>query len=155
MLLRFTHPTMHLRFHLLAATALALAACANPGSGYASRHPELTPAQRRIFQTARIPQGDDVAGLTREQVKIAMGGDPATFDKSNGDDVWIYVRKKAVARDGGSGDDVGREPNSSMNSTSSFTDAEGFGPRMDIDEKTSVFFHGDRATRAQVTEERP
>lgn len=147
---------MSSRHLFLLAASFALAACASPGGGYVTSHPELTPAQRRIFATGKIPAGEDVAGLTREQVRIAMGADPTTFDKFNGDDAWVYVRKKAVARNPHDpGDDTGREANSSMNSTRSFTDSEGFGPRMDVDEKTTIYFHGDRATRAQITEEKP
>ncbi len=136
---------------LLLAAVLSLAACANPGKGYADRHPELTPAQRRIFNTARIPSGDDVAGLTREQIKIAMGGDPTTYDKADGGDVWIYSRRKSQARDL---EAPLREPNSSIDPTRSFTDTAAFDAHGDVLEKTSVFFSGDRATHARVTEEK-
>jgi len=140
-----------MRFALLLAAVLSLAACANPGKGYADRHPELTPVQRRIFTTARIPSGEDVAGLTREQVKIAMGGDPTTYDKADGSDVWIYARRKSVGRDL---DAPLRQPNSALDSTRSFTDTAAFDAHGDVMEKTSVFFQGDRATHARVIEEK-
>ena len=139
------------RFFLLPATALLLAGCANPGAGYAQRHPELTPAQRRIFTTGRIPSGEDVAGLTRAQIRIAMGSDPAVFDQADGGDVWIYTRRIALAQ---SPDAPLREPNSQIDSEHSFTDSAAFERHEDLQERTSVFFQGDRATHARVTEER-
>jgi len=141
----------------LAATLFsicALTGCVSQGQSYASKHPELSPAQRQILVSGKIPSGDAVAGLTRAQVKLAMGGDPATFDKINGEDAWVYVHKKAVARD--ASEDAGHAaPSSSFDSNRSFTEAENFGPRTDVDVKTTIFFQGDRATHTQTTEEKP
>lgn len=127
--------------------------CANQGQSYVRAHPELSPAHRQIFAKGQIPSGDAVAGMTREQVKLAMGRDPATFDKLNGEDVWVYSRKKMVGNssfDGGS-----RGGNARMETDHSFSQTEDLGPRIDVEVKTSVFFQGDRATHALVTEERP
>jgi outer membrane protein assembly factor BamE (lipoprotein component of BamABCDE complex) len=144
-------------FFLLVAAAmlLFLPGCATPGAGYAAKHPELTPGQRQILITGKIPPGEDVAGLTREQVKLAVGKDPATYDKVGDQDVWIYVQKKAVSRDKFAdmrGNDGGT---SSMENTHSFTESEDFAPRSDVDVKTRIFFRGNAATGAQVSEERP
>ena len=90
-----------MNFILRAAFVLILgllASCANQGQSYASQHPELSAAQRQILSTGTIPNGDAVAGMTRGQIRIAMKGDPTTFDRIEGEDVWIYVRQKAVAK---------------------------------------------------------
>lgn len=133
-------------FLSLAATA-GLAGCANPGSSYAAQHPDLPPAHRQILHRGKIPNGEAVAGMTRSQVKLAMGGDPTTFDKIDGEDVWIYVRKHGVGRE--SFEDLGRSGSASMENTHSFTDSNDFSPRVDVEMKTTVFFKGDRATHAQ------
>lgn len=138
-------------FSALLASALLLGACANPGSSYASKHPELPAAHRQILLRGKIPSGDAVAGMTRAQVKLAMGSDPTTFDKINGEDAWIYVRKKAVGRE--SFEDLSRSGSSSMENTHSFTESTDFSPRVDIDLKTTIYFQGDRATHAESTGE--
>jgi hypothetical protein len=142
---------MMLRLLALTLAAGSLVSCANPGKSYATSHPELSPAHRQIFSRAEIPSGDAVAGLTRAQVKIAMGRDPDTYDKVGNEDAWIYVRKKGVGRE--SFDDLGRSGSGSMEDSRSFTQSSDFSPRVDVDVKTTVFFAGDRATHAQVTEE--
>ncbi|MGB8168931.1 MAG: hypothetical protein WCF18_15645 [Chthoniobacteraceae bacterium] len=139
----------HSPFVLLAAVAL-LVGCANPGSTYAAKHPELPPAHRQILMRGKIPNGDAVAGMTREQVKVAMGGDPTTFDKVSNEDVWIYARKKAVGQE--SFEDLGRSGSSRMENTHSFTQSDDFSPRVDVEMKTTIFFQGDRATHVQSTE---
>ena len=140
-----------MRLFLLLAAALTLAACTTTAQRYAAGQPGLTPAQRRIFQTGRIPAGEDVAGLTRAQIRIAMGRDPSTYDQSDDGDVWIYTRKVSLGRPL---DAPGREPNSSMQSTTSFTDTAAYDEHGDVDEKTAITFQGDRAIRARITEEK-
>jgi outer membrane protein assembly factor BamE (lipoprotein component of BamABCDE complex) len=144
---------MILRSLVLFATASLLVGCANPGSSYAAKHPDLPPAHRQILQQGKIPSGDAVAGMTRAQVKLAMGGDPTTFDKVGNEDVWIYARKKAVGVE--SFDDLQRSGSSRMENTHSFTQTSDFGPRVDVEMKTSIYFQGDRATHALNTEEKP
>ena len=140
-------------FFIRVAAIVVLTGCANPGQSYANKHPELSAAHRQILTRGSIPGGDAVAGMSREQVKLAMGGDPATFDKINGEDAWVYVHKKMV---GNSSFDGGERPgNSRMETDHSFSQTENLGPRLDVDVKTTVFFQGDRATHAQVGEERP
>ena len=140
-------------FLVLALAAATLTGCANPGNSYAAQHPELPAAHRQILLRGKIPSGDAVAGMTRAQVKIAMGGDPTTFDKINGEDAWIYARKKGVGRE--SFDDLGRSGSATLENTHSFTQGNDFSPRVDVELKTTVFFQGDRATHAQSMEENP
>lgn len=145
-------PSSH-RLLIIFAAAGWLTACANPGASYAAKHPELTPAQRQILARGKIPSGDAVAGMTREQVKIAMGGDPTTFDKVGDEDVWIYAHKKAVGQE--SFEELNQSGSARMESTHSFTQAGHFAPRVDVEVKTSIFFQGDRATHAQSMEDKP
>ena len=144
---------MTIRHLAILAAVIGLAACANPGSSYAAKHPDLPSAHRQILLSGKIPSGDAVAGMTREQVKLAMGGDPTTFDKLGNEDVWIYARKKAVGT--GSLDDRDYSTNSNREGTQSFTQSNDFAPRIDVELKTSIFFQGGRATRALNSEERP
>ncbi len=122
------------------------AACANQGQSYASKHPELPPAQRRFLETGNVPGGDAIAGMTRTQVKLAMGRDPDTFDKINGEDAWIYVRKTSVGKN--TPDDFDHGDPSPMGSTRSFTETPSFGGSTDVQTTTTIFFQGDRATHA-------
>ena len=144
---------MTLRHLALLAAAACLAGCANPGGSYAAKHPDLPAAHRQILLSGKIPSGDAVADMTREQVKLAMGGDPTTFDKIGNEDVWIYARKKAVGT--GSLDDRDYSGGSKREGTQSFTQSNDFAPRVDVEVRTSIFFQGDRATRALNSEERP
>jgi hypothetical protein len=139
------------QFVALVAMATGLAGCANPGKSYADRYPELPAAHREILARGKIPSGDAVAGLTREQVKLAMGGDPTTFDKIGNEDAWIYIRKKAVGVE--EFEEFSRTGSSRMESTHSYTQSSDFAPRVDVELKTTVFFKGDRATRALNTGE--
>ena len=82
---------------LSAALLCLLSGCASEAQSYARAHPELTPAQRRMMNTGKIPDGTAVPGLTKTQVHLIMGGDPTTFDKADDLDMWVYSHKKAVA----------------------------------------------------------
>jgi hypothetical protein len=141
--------------HSSAVIALSLlAGCADAGQTYAKSHPELSAVQRRILATGRIPNGTAVAGLTKEQVRIAVGSDPATFEKAGGEDVWIFSHKKAVAKD----PTFANTPADAVLDRShgySETDTEQNAPRVDVDVNTSVYFQGDIATRAETKEIRP
>lgn len=144
---------MMLRLSVLLLALASLAGCANPGQTYAKSHPELPAAHRQILARGKIPTGEAVAGMTRAQVKLAMGGDPTTFDKIDGQDVWVYVRKRGVGRE--SFEDLGSSGRASMENTHSFTESNDFSPRVDVELKTTIFFQGDRATHAQSADENP
>jgi len=136
-----------------AIALLLLAACTNEGQIYAKQHPELNPAQRKILATGKIPDGTAVAGLTRDQVRMAVGTDPYTFDRVGSEDVWIFSHKKAVAVD----PTFANTPaDSTLDKAHGYTETESEQktPRMDVDVKTTVFFDGNIATHARTTEEK-
>jgi outer membrane protein assembly factor BamE (lipoprotein component of BamABCDE complex) len=133
---------------------LFLAGCANAGKSYADQHPSLPAAHRQILATGKIEGGTDVAGMTREQVRLAMGGDPATFDKINGEDAWVYTRKKAVAKSAAF-EERGQAGNSRMEANHSFSETEDLAPRTDVEVRTTIFFQGNLATHSLVTEGMP
>ena len=114
-----------------------------PGQAYAKQHPELTEAQRKIFLDGLIPDGDDVKGLTKEQIRIAMHSDPAQFDRIDGMEAWVFVKPPVGAtldelRSGAAGLPAGSS-NSAIEDT---RDKRG--------KRTTVLFDGDRAVRATV-----
>jgi len=131
-----------------------LAACTNEGEIYVKKHPELTPEHRKILASGKIPDGTAVAGLTREQVRMAMGTDPYTIDRDGNEDVWVFSHRKAVAKD----------PQFANTPADAVLDkTHGYGetnnndenaPRQDVDVKTSVYFDGNIATRARTVEEK-
>ncbi|HEV7405034.1 MAG TPA: hypothetical protein VGO11_18975 [Chthoniobacteraceae bacterium] len=134
----------------LALMGILLASCTTPGKSYAGKHPELSAAHRQILASGKMPAGDAVAGLTHDEVRIAMNGAPATFDKINGEEAWIYLRKNTVVSDI-------EPPHPSPGST---LDHESFSPMPGTDletdgmVKTTIFFQGGRATRAEVSLEK-
>ncbi len=146
---------------LLPAICLILAGlpgCATPGQTYASHHPELSVEQRNIFQAGKIPNGNAVAGLTREQVRLIMGRDPSQFTKVDGDDVWVWVREglpvagPAEEQMGAELGGVGRNEGG-MGASRYGTEASGnSAPKAARPARTTVYFQGDRATRAEVSQ---
>jgi hypothetical protein len=141
-----------LRLSVLLA-ALALAGCANSRQTYVSKHPELSPAHRQLFTSGRIPAGDAVAGLTRDQVAMILGNNPDSFDKANGEDVWVYRKTKPVeaspdivAPPSANAGNFGDMPQLASPDTSSHNGA-------DIVVVTKIFFKGNVATHAQSSEE--
>ena len=144
---------MKAAFHgIIILVLCSLSGCSTPGSSYASAHPGLSPTHRQIFMTGMIPGGDAVAGMTREQVKLAMGRSPTTFESFGGQDVWIYVRPKFIPH---SHDDEDNAPYSKFNDHGSSKKEKVFVPRPAANVKTTIFFQGDRAIHAQMIEERP
>jgi len=67
------------RFLLALALAGLLSACGTLGQAYVKQHPELSAAHRQILLTGKIPDGDAVAGMTREQIQIVMGVDATQY----------------------------------------------------------------------------
>lgn len=113
---------------LVALLALScLSGCSTPGATYAKAHPELLPTHRQILIDGKVPGGGAVEGMTQEQVRLAIGN-PATFEKINGEDAWIYPHERL--REISTRDDF-------------------ISP---ADEKMTIFFHGDRAEYAQITD---
>lgn len=146
---------MSLRFmqHLClfaVVAACGLAGCATPGVTYARAHPELSPIQRQIIITGRIPGGATAAGMTMEQVKVAVGN-PRQREQLNGGEVWLYVHERFL--DINPRDDAGAAFGSGPNSQRNFTETANLGPRPSVVEKARVFFHGDRVTQVQLTRE--
>lgn len=84
--------------------------------------------------------------------RLAMG-DPARLEKSNGEEVWVYVRQTFL--DVGPGEDPGSPYGSGPNDQRNFTETASLGPRPSVNEVTGIFFRGDVATHAQITRERP
>jgi outer membrane protein assembly factor BamE (lipoprotein component of BamABCDE complex) len=132
-----------------AAVTFTLAACTTPGQAYAKQHPELSPKQLEIFRKGRIPDGDAVAGLTQEQVKLAMGVEPAQYTKIDGQDAWVYVQKKLGPSGVTTMGDETRDRRD-QRSQHSLLEDEHHSPQDQAQVKTTVIFQGDRAVRADV-----
>ena len=118
--------------------------CTTPGQAYVKQHPELTEAQRKIFRDGQITEGDDVKGLTKEQIRVAMNSDPAQFDRFDGMEAWVFIKPPVGAtldelRSGAAGMPAG----SSNSAIADTRDKRG--------KRTTVIFDGDRAVRATVT----
>jgi len=128
-----------------------LTGCSTPGSAYAKAHPELSPAHRQILLTGTIPGGLAVEGMTKEQVRLAIGN-PTRLEKYNGQDVWIYVHQRFV--DISPADDPHEQYNTGSNNQRNFTETANLGVRPSVNEVTTVFFNGERATQAQISRER-
>ena len=131
-----------------------LSGCANPGQSYASKHPELSATHRQILATGKVPSGDAIAGMTGEQVKLAMGGYPAVFDKVGGENAWVYVHRKTVTAK--PDEDVTMKPNSGRHGKKNKSPESGraeTGKAVDV--KTTIFFVKDVATHAEYSEDKP
>lgn len=124
--------------------------CATPGATYAKAHPELSPIHRQIITTGRIPGGATAAGMTMEQVKVAVGN-PTQREQLNGGEVWLYVYERFLDID--PRDAASTAFSSGPNSQRNFTETANLGPRPSVVEKARVFFHGDRVTQVQLTRE--
>jgi outer membrane protein assembly factor BamE (lipoprotein component of BamABCDE complex) len=134
---------------LLAAIAGAFAGCATPGQTYARQHPELPPQQLQIFNTGKIPDGTAVAGMTQEQIKLVMGVEPTQYTKIEGQDAWVYVQKKlSTAGILSSNDSV--LDRRDVRSKHSLAEGESHAPSDQAQTKTTIYFQGDRATKADV-----
>lgn len=130
------------------AASLLLAACSNPGQSYAQKHPELTEGQQKVMKSGKPESGTAVAGLTKEQIHLAMG-DPAQQTKIDGRDAWVYVRStsKSVPLDSnrGRGSLAGDGDRGDIFDAPEWTDAN---------IRTTIYFEGNLAVRADVVEER-
>ena len=142
----------------LCLLAAVLSGCATPGQTYAGQHPELSAEQRKIFQSGKIPNGTAVAGLTREQVRLVMGRDPTQFTKVNGEDAWVWVRERlsvvgpAEEQMGTEMGGVGRDSGGGGASRYGTEASGNSAPREMKPARTTVYFQGGRATRAEVAD---
>jgi outer membrane protein assembly factor BamE (lipoprotein component of BamABCDE complex) len=132
------------------SVAACLAACSTPAASYAKAHPELSPMHRQILVTGRIPGGAAAAGLTMEQVKLAVGS-PRQRERLNDGEVWVYVHERHL--DISPRDDPSTVYGWAPNSQRNFTETAVLGPRRSVVEKARVFFRGDRVTQVQITRE--
>jgi hypothetical protein len=124
---------------------LCLPGCSTPGSEYAKAHPELPPAHREILKNGKAPGGLAVEGMTKEQVRLALGN-PTTLEHFNEGDAWIYAHESPA-------DGPAEKEDSGMGGRGS-KKAGASAARAMMVEKTTIFFHGDRATQAQISKER-
>ena len=135
--------------HLLFLLPLALLmGCANPAQSYVQQHPELSAEQRKIMAAGKLKNGDAVAGLTREQVRLAMGRDPDQFTKIGGEDAWVWMRVKVIGFGPGLTQPVDEAGGGRRDETArAVPDA---GAATTGQERTTVYFQGNRATRVVV-----
>jgi hypothetical protein len=158
-----THTMKPTTLLLVLATLCTLSGCANLAHSYASNHAELSPEHRKILMTGKIPDGTAVAGMTREEVRLAMKKDPNQFTKINGLDAWVYANEKGHSPDlaeeqghnheGGSGTGSG---SNWFNHEPGHTSSDALGEIADqANLSTTIIFQGDRAIRADVTREQP
>lgn len=137
---------------VILSTALLCVGCETPGHAYVKQHPELTPQQQKIFLTKRIIDPTSVAGLTRDQIHIALG-EPTQLEKIEGADAWIYIRPKSDQYMhpfiGPGGSSVG----------SAGAGMAGQAPGIPTEKteqgtlRTTIFFDGDHAVRAEIENE--
>jgi len=141
-----------MKFALLALAAAAISTgCTTPRQDYIAQHPELSPEHRKIVAAGTFKDHDPVAGMTRDAVRLTMGTDPAQVTKVNGEDAWIWIKKK--------GDSLTMMDESNHSGGPGSGTFSGLPPENDHEPKkrsivrTTVFFRGDTATRVDVTEE--
>jgi hypothetical protein len=136
-------------FLALLTPALFLGCQSSPGRAYAKQHPELTPQQREIFMKKKVADINAVAGLTKEQIRIALG-EPTQFENVEGVESWIYLRRNTEIdaennmRAVMSGTDRGSMSGAGIGGTH-MSDAA---PVNNI--RTTIYFNGNTATRATV-----
>lgn len=136
---------------LALALVLCLPGCATQRQTYLNQHPELSGEHRKLIEAGKLVDRDPVAGMTREQIRLTMGTDPLQVTKINGEDAWVWVKPK---RD--SLPMMSETHHSGSTGTGSFSNmprTEDPIPKARYVVRTTVFFHGDTATRVDVTEE--
>jgi len=136
--------TMKTIFSIAVVGIFCISGCATPGSRYADAHPELSPEHRRVLVTGRISAGDEVQGLTKEQITFAMGR-PKKIEKHDDQEAWIYTKGKGFPF----------VPDSQFTPDYDQLNLGDLGDCPMIEEKTTVFFKGNQATFAQITQEKP
>ena len=134
-------------------TAGAYSGCTTPRQDYIAQHPELKPEQRKIVAAGALKDHDPVAGMTRDAIRLTMGTDPTQMTSINGEDAWVWIKKK-----GDSLTMLDETNHSAGTGSGSFSDLpaeDGGRTKKRSVVRTTVFFRGDAATRVDVTEEAP
>lgn len=132
------------------AICCAFAGCASPGQAYVKQHPELPQQHQKILSTGKIPDGDAIAGMTREQIQLAMGSvEPSQYLKVDGQDAWVYVHKKLGPMGISSANDATFDHRDNR-SRHSLAEGESHSEQDQVQTKTTVYFNGGKATRAEV-----
>ena len=132
---------------LLLAAGL-LSACVSAGQAYAKKHPELTPPQLQFLKTGKVPDGDAIAGMTREQVQIAMGVEPTQYTKVDGHDAWVYVRKSLSATPLTTNSTPELDRRDSRNKGSLM--GSDLSSQSSDQNRTTIYFDGELATHAET-----
>jgi len=137
---------------LVSILSVFVTACSSPRQDYVSQHPDLPSEHRRIMLAGKISYSDPVVGMTKDEIRLTMGTDPAKIEFSDGEELWIWTKDKisgqTVMRDATSAESVDAVNQAKHRSASGGMSA----PEKRI-VKTTVFFHGDRANRAQIDED--
>jgi hypothetical protein len=94
---------------------------------------------------------DPVAGMTRDAIRLTMGTDPSQMTTINGEDAWIWIKKKGDSLT--LMDESNHSGGPGAGSFSGMASDEGRAPKKRAIVRTTVFFRGDLATRVDVTEE--
>ena len=134
---------------LLVVSALLAAGCTSPRQDYVSQHPELTAEHRKIMLSGQLTDHAPVAGMTRDQIQLAMGVEPAQYTKVDGQDAWVYVTKKLSPMNLSDANDAtfNHQDNRSRHS---LAEGESHAPSDQPTVKTTVYFQGNVATKADV-----
>lgn len=135
---------------VLLAFAAAVVGCASPAQTYAKQHPELSAAQLQMLNTGKISDGTAVAGMTREQVQLVMGVEPTQYTKVDGQDAWVYITKKLSPMSISSANDAtfSHRDNRSQHA---LAEGESHSPQDQPVTRTTIYFQGNVATKADVS----
>lgn len=136
---------------LVAATGF-LPGCTTPRQAYLNQHPDLSAEHRKLISAGTLADRDPVAGMTREQIRLTMGKDPWQVTKIDGEDAWVWVKPKREELTIMS--ETSRSGSPGMGSFANQPKTDDPIPKARFIIRTTVFFHGDVATRVDVTEER-
>ena len=105
---------------------------------------------RQILSTGKIPGGAAVAGMTKEQVKLAVGS-PKRTEQAGAGEAWLYVHQRFL--DTSPREDADAAFDTGPDRQRNFTETAHLGPRPSVIEKATVFFRGDRATHVVIGRE--
>ena len=141
---------------LTCTLAILVSGCASPRQTYVNQHPDLPADHRRILLSGTIQYGDPVVGMTKEEIRLAMGKVPTKTELVDGEEAWIWTRVKEQAGradpwDATNIDSVDAGSNQAARSSGGKKGATAAPDRKQI--KTTIFFHGDLANRVQIDEE--